>query len=62
MFHANITIGLSKAPNISSAILVEKLRVLWVAFNLTNKVITYVKDEGANLNVRAQCFHFCCVV
>jgi len=62
-FHANITIGLSKAPNTSNVILVEKIRVLWVEFNLTNKVTTYVKDEGANLNFRAQCFSLslCCM-
>jgi hypothetical protein len=56
MFHDNITIGLSKTPNTSSAILVEQIRVLWVEFNLTNKVTTYVKDKGANLNFQAQCF------
>ncbi len=26
------------------------MKVLLVEFNLTNKIIAYVKDEGANLN------------
>ncbi len=46
----HITFGLFEAPSTFGVALEEQVKVFLVKFNLTNKVITYVKDEGANLN------------
>jgi hypothetical protein len=46
----HITIGLFETLNIPSVVLIEEMKVLLVEFNLTNKVVVYVKDEGINLN------------
>jgi hypothetical protein len=40
---------LFETPNTSGVAFVKQVRVL-AKFNLTNKVIMYVKDEGVNLN------------
>ncbi len=46
----HIIVGLFEAPDIFSVVLVEQVKVLLAEFNLTNKVIMYVKDERTNLN------------
>jgi hypothetical protein len=46
----HIIIELFKTLNISSVALIEEMKVLLVEFNLTNKVVVYVKDEGIDLN------------
>ncbi len=46
----HMIIELFETFNTFGATLVEKMKVLLVEFNLTSKVIMYVKDEGANLN------------
>jgi hypothetical protein len=46
----HITIGLFEAHDIFGATLTKQMKILLVEFNLTNKVIMYVKDEGVNLN------------
>jgi hypothetical protein len=43
----HISVGLFETPNISIATFVEKMKVLLVEFNLSNK---YVNDERINLN------------
>jgi hypothetical protein len=45
----HIIVELFEALNTSDATLVEQMKFLLVEFNLTSKVIMYVKDEGANL-------------
>ncbi len=45
----HIIIGLFETFNISNVTLTEEMKVLLVEFNLTNKVVVYVKDEGINL-------------
>jgi hypothetical protein len=46
----HIIVGLFEATNTFGVTLVEQVKVFLLKFNLTNKVIAYVKDEGANLN------------
>jgi hypothetical protein len=46
----HIIIELFEAPNIFSVVLAKWMKVILDEFNLTNKVIAYVKDEGTNLN------------
>jgi hypothetical protein len=46
----HIIVGLFEATNTFGVALVEQVKVFLLKFNLTNKVIAYVKDEGANLN------------
>jgi hypothetical protein len=55
-FLCNITIGLFETPDISGVAFVEEVKVLLVEFNLTKKVITYVKDKGVNLNFLTTAF------
>jgi hypothetical protein len=45
----HIIVELFEAFDTSDATLAEQMKYLLVEFNLTSKVITYVKDEGANL-------------
>ncbi len=45
-----INIGLFETHDTFGAILTKQVKILLVEFNLTNKVIMYVKDEGTNLN------------
>jgi len=45
-----IIFGLFETTNTFGVALVEQVKVFLLKFNLTNKVIAYVKDEGANLN------------
>jgi hypothetical protein len=46
----HITIKLFKTLDTFGATLIEQVKVLLAKFNLTNKIIVYIKDEGANLN------------
>jgi hypothetical protein len=46
----HIVVVLFEALDISSVVFIEQVKVLLEKFNLTNKVIMYVKDEGTNLN------------
>jgi len=46
----HIIVELFETLDTSGAILIEQMKVLLVEFNLTSKVIMYVKDEGTNLN------------
>jgi hypothetical protein len=54
----HITIGLFEAPNTFGVALAKQVKVLLVEFNLTNKVIAHVKDEGTNLNFFTTTFTF----
>jgi hypothetical protein len=44
------TIGLFEARDTSGATFTKQVKILSLEFKLKNKVIMYVKDEGANLN------------
>jgi hypothetical protein len=44
----HITIGVFEACDIFGATFTKQVKVLLVEFNLKNKVIMYVKDEGTN--------------
>jgi hypothetical protein len=46
----HIAIGLFEALDIFGATLTKQVKFLLTKFNLINKVIAYVKDEGANLS------------
>jgi hypothetical protein len=46
----HISIGLFEAHDTFGATLIKQMKILLVEFNLKNKVIMYVKDEGTNLN------------
>jgi len=54
----HIVIGLFETPNIFGAAFVKQMKVLLAKFNLTNKVIAYVKDEGFTLNSLKTAFTF----
>jgi hypothetical protein len=57
-FPCNITIGLFETLDTFGVTFVEKVKVLLEKFNLTQKVITYVKNKGANLNFLTIAFTF----
>lgn len=44
-------VAIFEAPDTSGATMAMQVRDLLQSFNLTNKTIAYVKDEGANLNI-----------
>jgi len=46
----NVIVAFFQARDTSCAILTIHVKSLIVEFNLTNKIITYVKDEGGNSN------------
>jgi hypothetical protein len=47
----HVTIGFKfEVPNTYGATFVEIVKPLLVQFQLTNKILTYMKDEGSNLN------------
>ncbi len=53
----HVTIGLFEATTTYSATMVSKLHEFLDKFSLIDKILTYVKDEGANLQscgVKAQ--------
>jgi hypothetical protein len=54
----HIVIGLFETPNIFCAAFAKKVKVLLAEFNLTNKIIAYVKDEGSTLNSLKTTFTF----
>jgi hypothetical protein len=45
----HIIVGLFEVPNIFGVTFIEQVKVILGEFNLTNKVIAYVKYEGATL-------------
>jgi hypothetical protein len=53
-----IIIGLFEAFNIFGGIFAKQVKVMLVEFNLTNKVIVYVKDD---FEFYHNCLHFYCV-
>ncbi len=53
-----IVIKLFEAFNIFGAIFAKQMKVMLVEFNLTNKVIVYVKDD---FEFYHSCLHFYCV-
>jgi len=53
-----IAIGLFEAFDIFGATFTKQVKILLVKFNLTNKVIAYVKNEGANLSSLIIAFTF----
>jgi hypothetical protein len=46
----HVNVGIFEAPNIANVILVEFVKPLLAKFQLTHKIVTYLKDEGSNLN------------
>jgi hypothetical protein len=46
----NVTVAFFQARDTSCATLTIHVKSLVVEFNLTNKIITYVKDERGSLN------------
>jgi len=44
-----VTINLFEAITTNNVAMAPKLRKLFDMFSLTNKILAYVKDEGANL-------------
>jgi hypothetical protein len=57
-FPCHIIVGLFKTPSNFGVTFVEQVKVSLVEFNLTNKVIAYVKHEGINLNFLTTTFIF----
>jgi hypothetical protein len=57
-FSCHIIVGLFKSPNNLGVVLVKQVKVLLAEFNLINKVTTYVKDEGINVNFLTIAFIF----
>jgi hypothetical protein len=46
----HVTIGIFEVHNIASATMANQVKSLLDSFDLIDKVIAYVKDEGSNLN------------
>jgi hypothetical protein len=57
----HIIVGLFETLDISKVVLEEWMKVLLVKFNLTSKVIVYVKDKRTNL-IPSNYIHFYCVM
>lgn len=49
----HVTIGLFEVADTTSAALAKSVKPLLKSFGLINKILAYVKDEGANLNTLA---------
>jgi hypothetical protein len=49
----HITIAFFEAQDTSNVVLIVQVESLLIEVNLTNKIITYVKDEGESLNTLA---------
>jgi hypothetical protein len=49
----HVTIALFEAQDTSNVVLTIQVESLLIEVNLTNKIITYVKDEGESLNTLA---------
>ncbi len=47
----HVTIGLFDALNITGATLAEIVKPLLTQYQFTKKIVTYMKDEGSNLNI-----------
>lgn len=58
----HVIIGLFEAADTTGVTLAESVKGLLKSFGLTNKILAYVKDEGANLNtlVVTLCFVVSC--
>jgi hypothetical protein len=54
----HVTFGLFKVPKIIGQALARNLIELLDAYGLRNKNITYVKDEGSNLNTLTNALKF----
>ncbi len=54
----HVIVGLFEVPNIFGVDFIEQVKVILVEFNLTNRVIAYVKDEGTTLNCFTSAFTF----
>ncbi len=52
----HVTLGLFEASNIITHALVKKLTSLSNEYYVRNKIVTYVKDEGWNLNIMTSAF------
>jgi hypothetical protein len=53
-----VTLGLCEAAKITGQALARNLIELLDAYDLKNKIITYVKDEGSNLNTLTNALKF----
>jgi hypothetical protein len=54
----HIIVGLFEVLNLFGVTFIEQVKVILVKFNLTNKVIVYVKYEGTTLNYFTIAFTF----
>jgi hypothetical protein len=52
----HVTMGLFKTINMSEIAMVVQVKDFLSSYNLLNKLIAYVKDEGGNLSTFAQAF------
>ncbi len=52
----HVIVRLFEAPNTFGATLAKQMKYLLVEYQLTNKIIIYVKDESTNLNTFAFAF------
>jgi hypothetical protein len=46
----HVNVGLFETPNIANVILAKNVKPLLAKFQLTHKIVAYVKDKGSNLN------------
>jgi len=46
----HVNVGLFETPNIANVILAKIVKPLLAKFQLTHKIVAYVKDKGSNLN------------
>ncbi len=53
----HVTLGIFDVHKTSKIVMVVQLKELFVCFELCDKVGTYVKDEGANLNTLTNTFN-----
>jgi hypothetical protein len=47
----DVTIGIFKVHNIVGVTMANQVKLLLNSFGILDKVITYVKDKGSNLNI-----------
>jgi len=48
-----VTVGLFEAIDMFGVVMVAQMKELLSSYNLLNKLIAYVKDEGGNLSTLA---------
>jgi len=57
--HCHVTMGLFEATNVFGVVMAVQVKDLLSSYNLLDKLIAYVKDEGGNLSTLIEALTSC---